>query len=302
MSLARAFASPGFPLNGSAYGRRVIDMAGTCADMGMWVCDLSTETLDWTSGAYDLFGLPRGRPLRRQQAVELYDPQSLATLNRVRADAIRNQSGFVLDAQIITPAGKRRWIRIHAQVQSERNKPVRLLGMKQDVTELKQALEELRRRADFDALTGLASRSQFEARLEEVCASGEPAALLLVDVDGFKTVNDTVGHAGGDDCIRKLANRLAGVCHGADLVARLGGDEFGVIVAARRPHPTSLARDIVLAFSRPLHCAGAKFQLGASVGMAQIGGERRASIVFEVADQLLYEAKFAGGANYRLAM
>src|SRR6185369_17203778 len=100
----------GFGLAGSAYGRRVIDLAGASAEMGLWVCDLGTETLDWTSGTYDLFGLPRGRPLRRQQAVELYDPASLQTLNRLRTDAIARQSGFALEAEITTPAGRRRWI------------------------------------------------------------------------------------------------------------------------------------------------------------------------------------------------
>src|SRR6185369_10864091 len=121
--------------------------------------------------------------------------------------------------------------------------------------ELKQAMEELRRSAEFDSLTGLASRAAFDTRLEQVCAAGDPAALLLIDVDGFKAVNDSVGHAGGDDCIRKLANRLSGVCGGADLVARLGGDEFGVIVSGHLAHAANLARDIVLTFGRPLHCA-----------------------------------------------
>src|SRR5690348_18254919 len=127
-------------LAGSAYSRRVIDMAGAGAGMGLWVCDLGTETLDWTAGTYDLFGLPRGRPLRRQQAVELYAPDSLAALNRVRTDAIRRQAGFSLDAEITTPGGRRRWIRINARVESERGRPVRLLGVKQDVTELRQAM------------------------------------------------------------------------------------------------------------------------------------------------------------------
>src|SRR6185437_13340714 len=121
---------------------------------------------------YDLFGLPRGQPLRRQEAAELYEPRSLAALDRVRTDAIRRQPGFALDAQIITPAGRRRWIRIHARVERAGGKPVRLLGMKQDITELREAMEELRHRADFDALTGLAGRSQFEARLAQTCASG----------------------------------------------------------------------------------------------------------------------------------
>jgi len=288
-------------LAGSAYGRRAIDLAGASADLGLWVCDLSSEALDWTNGTYDLFGLPRGRPLRRQQAVELYDPQSLGTLDRLRTEAIARQSGFALDAEITTPSGRRRWIRINARVESDRGRAVRLLGVKQDITELKQAMEELRLTAEFDALTGLASRSAFDTRLEQVCAAGDPAALLLIDVDGFKAVNDSVGHAGGDDCIRKLANRLSGVCGRADLVARLGGDEFGVIVSAPLPHAARLARDIVLAFGRPIHCAGSVFQLAASVGIARIGDGLTARGVFELADQLLYDTKFAGGANYRLA-
>lgn len=291
----------GLGLAGSAYGRRAIDLAGASADLGLWVCDLGTEALDWTHGTYDLFGLPRGRPLRRQQAVELYDPASLLTLNRLRSDAIARQTGFALDAEITTPAGRRRWIRINARVESARGKAVRLLGVKQDVTELRAAMDELRRTAEFDALTGLASRPAFDARLEQACHCGAPAALLLVDVDGFKAVNDTVGHAGGDECIVKLANRLSSVCRGADLLARLGGDEFGVIVSTHLPRAVSLARDIVLAFGRPLHCAGGVFHLAASVGIARIGHGLKPAHVFDTADRLLYEAKDSGGASYRLA-
>src|SRR3569623_1455633 len=76
-------------------------------------------------------------------------------------------------------------------------------------------------------MTGLANRAQFEAKLLERCRGGA-GALLLVDLDNFKQVNDTVGHAGGDECLKRAADRISKACRAACLVARMGGDEFSV--------------------------------------------------------------------------
>ncbi|WP_240502160.1 hypothetical protein [Sphingomonas panacis] len=102
--------------------------------VGAWQCDLATERLLWSDGVYDLFDLPRGSPVDREMAVDLYDPDSRAEMERLRARAIRDRTGFSVDALIWSAVGVDRWIRITARVECDRGRPVRLCGSKQDVT------------------------------------------------------------------------------------------------------------------------------------------------------------------------
>lgn len=269
--------------------------------MGLWVCELPEETLHWTDGTYDLFGLPRGSRPDRGRTVLQYTEESRAALNHVRSRAIATGEGFTLDSEIVTPAGQHRWIRISATVECEYGHAVRLLGIKQDITEDRLAWERTRLLADYDAMTGLASRSRFQSRLVRMCEGRGSGALLLVDLDGFKQVNDTVGHAAGDDCLEKVAHRLIGACQGADLVARIGGDEFGILVGpdCERRMVEEMAGRVVRALRHPIEAGSRAFGLGGSVGVAFIGG-RGAPEVYEMADAALYAAKRSGGSTVRV--
>ncbi|MFL1877307.1 diguanylate cyclase domain-containing protein, partial [Hansschlegelia beijingensis] len=197
---------------------------------GVWRCRLADERLNWTAGVYSLFGIRQGAPLRRQEILELYEPRSRGALEAARARAISEGQGFALDAEIITARGRSRWIRISATVGRGSRGARELYGLKQDVTEAKTAAEQARRLAQMDPVTGLANRALFEARLSALCVEGRGGALLLADLDGFKQVNDTFGHAIGDDCLRETGSRLRTACRGAALVARIGGDEFAVLL------------------------------------------------------------------------
>jgi diguanylate cyclase (GGDEF)-like protein len=285
-----------------ARSRDTYERALAAARLGVWECDLTTETLQWSGGTYDMFEIPRDAPLKRQQTLICYPEASLKMLEAIRSRAIERRDGFNLDAEIVTPKGNRRWIRITANVECAGDRPVRLFGIKQDITEEKAKFERLRYLAEFDELTGLANRSQFHNCLSQACGdeTGRDGVLLLIDLDRFKEVNDSLGHAAGDACLKEMAQRLATVCGQARMVARIGGDEFAVLLEP--PHHGKaivLAVEIIAATSRPIDCGGRQFKIGASIGIAAIAG-CRSSEAFKRADTALYAAKTGGRNSFRI--
>jgi diguanylate cyclase (GGDEF)-like protein len=210
--------------------------------------------------------------------------------------AIETRSGFSLDAEILTAKGTRRWLRLTATVECEHDIPVRIFGMKQDITEEKIALDRIRYLADFDPMTGLANRSQFQSKLSELCvAPSALGAMLLIDLDGFKKVNYTLGHAMGDECLKAAPSRLLLACGQAELVARVGGDEFAILLGSHvnRGSVETMAQNIVDTLWFLVVQNGEALMLGASVGVAFAEGAE-ASELFRMADTALYAKKAAG--------
>jgi diguanylate cyclase (GGDEF)-like protein len=175
------------------------------------------------------------------------------------------------------------------------------------VAKLTGSESELRQQALHDPLTGLANRRLFRERLEESLGtlSPEEIAVVFVDLDDFKVVNDTMGHATGDDLLRKVANRLQTCVRGSDIAARLGGDEFAVLltggglVAAQ-----AVAGRLNRAMRQPILCGGQPLFIQASIGIAAGldggAGLDRSQQLLEQADMAMYAAKDAGKARIRV--
>lgn len=284
-----------------AHSRKIFDRASAAARLGVWECSLPDERLTWTDVVYDLFDLPRGSVLDRSEIIKCYPAESRKALDSLRGRAIAERNGFTLDAEITTFAGRSRWIRITATVECEDGAAVRIFGMKQDITEEKILSGRMRYLAEYDVMTGLANRGRFQERLAHTDEGRPLGALLLIDLDGFKAVNDTFGHVVGDECLKAAAERLAGSCREADLVARVGGDEFAVLLGPHldRGAVSGLARGIIEAMGKPVAACGQSLNLGASVGIAfaQAGAP---CDLFMQADTALYAAKAAGRNTFRI--
>ncbi len=176
-----------------------------------------------------------------------------------------------------------------------------------DISDRKRLEGELRHMAFHDTLTGLANRALFEDRLthalERFSRRGGGLAVLFVDLDDFKTVNDSLGHAAGDELLGEVGERLRSSLRGADTAARLGGDEFAILLEDIDSTGAALgaARRVLDTLDPPFRIANRDLTVGASVGVAPAlaGGETMADLMRN-ADLAMYEAKRRGGAQSRL--
>jgi diguanylate cyclase (GGDEF)-like protein len=172
-----------------------------------------------------------------------------------------------------------------------------LAGMARAGLTVVDRLRESNRRAVTDDLTGLGNRRQLVDRLnaaiEDADAEGGLVALLLIDLDGFKELNDTLGHAAGDDVLRQIGPRLRGVLRSGDTLARLGGDEFAVVLAPGDEVTASTAGlRLRTTLERSFHVGGIRVHVDASVGIALFPEHARDALgLLQRADVAMYEAK-----------
>lgn len=170
---------------------------------------------------------------------------------------------------------------------------------------LRRAFTSVRAKASTDPLTGLANRAWFNQMLDERLAPGKgicnTAALLFLDLDGFKDVNDQRGHAVGDALLAEVAGRLSHSVREIDLVARHGGDEF-VVLLENIENPSiahAVAARVIEAISTPFSVDGARIQLGVSIGVAFFPEHGRSGEeLLKHADYAMYRAKHQGGQSY----
>ncbi len=171
---------------------------------------------------------------------------------------------------------------------------------------LRQSHTDLEHRALHDQLTGLGNRNLMADRIEHAAATrqaqGRTDAFLVIDLDRFKDVNDTRGHALGDEALIAVTGRLSRCVRDADTVARLGGDEFGVLLEGLDglAEAVTIAERIVTAMSTPLRLNAAEITITASVGIANAAHVKTSTELISGADLAMYEAKRAGGSTWRV--
>jgi diguanylate cyclase (GGDEF)-like protein/PAS domain S-box-containing protein len=173
---------------------------------------------------------------------------------------------------------------------------------------LQESRHELEAQARLDALTGLANRRQFDERLAHALSRSRrqtsAVALMYMDIDHFKQVNDRYGHAAGDEVLRVFGQRLSECVRSGDLVARLGGDEFVVLIEDLSAPETAeaIAAKLITAMSEGIAVEGSVLHATTSIGIAYSVNPAVAKLLTGAADAALYRAKEAGRNTYRLVM
>lgn len=181
------------------------------------------------------------------------------------------------------------------------------VAIKDDITERKQMRDQLQQMAQFDMLTGLPNRRMVQDRLAQMVAlakrGNQRFALLFVDLDGFKRINDTYGHEAGDRVLKAVAARLSACIRSSDIVGRMGGDEFTVILSTltRYEDAGQVAEKILETLRRPITMpSGVQDQIGSSIGISVFPEDAQdGDGLLATADDAMYEVKHAGKNGYR---
>ena len=211
------------------------------------------------------------------------------------------------ESEVFRRDGSRIWISENAHVVlSPQGEFLCYEGTVQDITERRRYQEQLERQANHDQLTGLPNRVLLGDRIAQGIAQasrqGYFLALVFIDLDNFKYINDSLGHAAGDELLKVIATRLTGCLRSADTVARLGGDEFVLVINDhyRSSSVISLLERVLKDIGRPVVLGGREFHVGASLGVAMYPSDGDdAQILLKHADVAMYAAKNRGRNNFQ---
>ena len=193
-----------------------------------------------------------------------------------------------------------------APLHAPTGEPMGMISVAADITERKRLAEQLRHQALHDPLTGLANRALLQDRVEHALARlnnhGGQLAVLLLDLDGFKNVNDTLGHDTGDQLLTLVAERLPGAVRQSDTVARFGGDEFVVLLEdiEHQAEVVATTQRLLDTLASPVRVANRDVQVRASIGIAIAGPGAQPGDLVRDADVAMYQAKAGGGDSYRI--
>ncbi|MCF6505900.1 EAL domain-containing protein [Blastococcus sp. MG754426] len=262
----------------------------------------------WVSGAVDGQLGWSERELTGRRLADLVEAGDRAVLEDVLRGSVPSEPGALPPTvRMVTGSGDRRDVELsgaaRAGVPGSALRSGLVLHLR-DVTAHRSTQRELERMAWTDFLTGLPNRARFLAALEAArdrAAHGRPSCVLLVDLDGFKAVNDVAGHDAGDELLTQVADQLRAGAREQDLVARLGGDEFALLVPGGLEEATGLAERLVVALDRPFRAtspdgqgAGPRFAVSGSIGLAEVDPAADAPATVRQADLALRAAKAAG--------
>lgn len=286
----------------------MLDRIARVGRIGGWELDFETGELHWTEENYRIHGIPVGTPVSVQTTKHMYEGRSReifeATLGRVRSG---ERDEDTIEVQFITPDEERVWLRITGRAERRPDGTAfRITGLTRDITEEREASERIEQLAHYDSLTGLPNRFQFReiaaGAIANARRSGAALALLFIDLDRFKNVNDSLGHEAGDQLLLDIAGRIRACVRTGDVVARQGGDEFLVLLRElKRPEDAGrVARKLIESIGKPVSLGDAEVKVGASIGIALFGEtNNNLEALLRAADTAMYAAKEAGRNGYQ---
>ncbi len=276
------------------------------AHVGSWEWTAGHDSMMWSDEVYRILGLePQGCPATYGEYLRRAHPEDRWRVRRALDGMPLVDKPFDIEYRVVRPDGSERHVYARGEVERDgAESPARVLGTVHDVTRRKTLEEQLAYQAYHDALTDLPNRVLFADRLEvalsRVGRHGGRVAVLFLDLDGFKRVNDELGHEGGDALLREVAMRLKEAMRPHDTVARLGGDEFVLLLdgVINEEQVARVAQRIIEMVGAPYTISGRRARVGGSVGIALSRAESSPDGLLREADLAMYRAKRSGTDRY----
>lgn len=269
---------------------------------GIFPCDMEGTFLEVNPATARLLGYDTpselvGRPGMGLDILVDNEERRTYLENLLRDGVVANR-----EYQIRRSDGEHLWVSESSRLVEGPDGERLIEGVLEDTTESKKSALDLHYRATYDGLTNIPNRLLFFDRLEHALARakryGYGLAVLFLDLDGFKSVNDNFGHRAGDELLLQTAGRLRRRVRASDTLARLGGDEFGVLLerVTELDSVTQAAENMIAALAEPFRIGAAEFHIGVSVGVSLFPGDAEdASSLVSRADAAMYAAKKGGG-------
>ncbi len=294
-----------------------LELALGGADLGLWDADLVTGQRWVNARAREMVGSGPNEPTDSLlQWSEKVHPEDRAAAQQLRAAYMQGQvpEAMVLEYRVQHKDGHWVWLHSRGKVthRGPQGEPLRIMGTYLDITERKAAEAQIAEYAFHDALTHLPNRRLLMDRLAQAqhasARSRQPGAVMFLDLDRFKWVNDTLGHDMGDELLRQVAARLRQCVRHTDTVARLGGDEFVLVIQQLGEQldeatalVSTLADKVLAALREPIALGEVQHTVTTSIGIAIFLGEGNASTqLLKQADEALYQAKAQGRNSARI--
>jgi diguanylate cyclase (GGDEF)-like protein/PAS domain S-box-containing protein len=287
------------------FAAEIIDNAGE----GIVVYDPELRYLLWNRFMEELTGLPAADVVGKP-ALELFPHLAEQQVDEMLRRALRGETVASPDVHYYVPSTSRSgWVSsVYRPHVDEDGKIAGVIALIRDVTARKAAEQQIEYQAYHDALTGLANRRLFQEHLSLALALAQRrnavVAVLFLDLDHFKVINDSLGHSVGDELLREVAHRLKAVVRDGDTVARVGGDEFTIVLQelARREGAATVAQKVLRTIAQPYEVQGHRLYVTTSIGLTLFPDDGEdAETLLRNADTAMYRAKAAGRNTYHLA-
>ncbi len=256
-------------------------LATDAGHIGIWDMDILTHDLTWDHWMFQIYGIsPKSFQGTYLDWVSRIHPEDIETATHHLEDSLNTGKPFESEFRIIRPSGELRYITAKAQILKHTDgSPQRIIGVNVDITDRKVAEERVKNLAYFDQLTQLPNRRLFLDQLKEALTdplmTHQIGALFFIDIDRFKTINDTLGHSAGDALLIQVAKRLTENSIPKSTISRLSGDEFTVLIHAagqtfEQAHDTcvTLAKKILSSLRQPFSLLNGNHQTTVSIGIS----------------------------------